>query len=95
MEEFFTIQQVALALKIHPITIRRYIKEGKLKAIWAGGNLRVAQHDLTAFTQSFVPKNKSLKDFPRATHGSFSFNDPLFRLKGRGLGIDIASKEEK
>jgi excisionase family DNA binding protein len=95
MEEFFTVQQVAESLKVHPITIRRYIREGKIKAIRAGGNIRVAQHEVNAFVQSFVPRSKNFKDFPKNTQGNFSFNDPLFRLKGRGLGIDIASRKDK
>jgi excisionase family DNA binding protein len=95
MEEFFTVQQVAVALNIHQLTIRRYIKEGKLKAVRAGGNIRISRENLHEFTQSFVPRSKATKEFPRALHGNFSFNDPLFRLKGRGLGIDIGTKSNK
>jgi excisionase family DNA binding protein len=94
MEEFFTVYQVAVALKVHVITIRRYIREGKLKAVRVGGNIRIAGSELKHFTQNFVPRNKNNKEFPKTIHGNFSFNDPLFRLKGRGLGIDISSRKE-
>lgn len=87
MEELFTVSQVAGVLKVHPITIRRYIKEGKLKAFRAGGNVRVSGADLKAFTQNFIPKIKNPKtNFP--AEAKFSFDDPLFRLKARGLGMN-------
>lgn len=95
MEEFYTVSQASVALKIHQITIRRYIKEGRLKAYRVGGSIRISESDLKAFTRTFVPRNKGSKDFPKPLHGSFSFNDPLFRLKGRGLGVDINSKSGK
>ncbi len=95
MEEFFTVSQVAVALKVHAITIRRYIREGKLKAVRAGGNIRISEAELRNFTQNFVPRSKNLREFPRTSHGNFSFNDPLFRLKGRGLGINIAARKEE
>lgn len=87
MEELFTVSQIAENLKVHPITIRRYIKEGKLKAFRAGGNVRVSTADLKAFTQSFVPKIKNPKA-PSKAEVNFSFDDPLFRLKARGLGMN-------
>lgn len=88
MEELYTVYQAALALKVHPITIRRYIKEGKLKAFRAGGNIRISLSDLRAFTQSFVPRTRNLKDHPFSTEANFSLSDPLFRLKARGLSIN-------
>lgn len=87
MEEFYTINQAAIALKVHPLTIRRYIKEGKLKAFRAGGNIRIALPDLKAFTQSFVPRTRSLKEPAISTEANFSLDDPFFRLKARGLSM--------
>lgn len=87
MDEFYTVNQAAIALKVHPITIRRYIREGKLKAVRAGGNIRIILADLKAFTQSFVPRTRSLKEPPISTEANFSLEDPFFRLKARGLSI--------
>ncbi len=95
MDEFYTVLQAAKVLKIHQITLRRYIREGSLKAYRVGGNIRISVADLKIFTQNFVPRSKNLKEFPKTSQGNFSFNDPLFRLKGRGLGIDIASRKEE
>ncbi|MBI2593908.1 helix-turn-helix domain-containing protein [Candidatus Daviesbacteria bacterium] len=92
MDEFYTVNQAAAALKVHRLTIRRYIKEGNLKAFRAGGNIRIALPDLKAFTQSFVPKNKSHKELPVLAEANFSFNDPIFRLKAR-LGMNRPSEK--
>lgn len=94
MEELYTVYQASVVLKVHPITIRRYIKEGKLKAIRAGGNIRIALPDLKTFTQSFVPRTKSPKETPGLSEANFSFSDPLFRLKARGLGINATNQRE-
>lgn len=91
MEEFYTVNQAAIALKIHPLTVRRYIKEGKLKAYRAGGNIRISINDLRAFTQSFISQPKQIKHTTlptnEAPNKNFSLNDPLFRMKAKGLSI--------
>lgn len=87
MEEFYTVNQAAVVLKVHPLTIRRYIKEGKLKAFRAGGSIRITLSDLKAFTQSFVPRTRSLKEPHPSTEANFSLDDPFFRLKARGLSM--------
>lgn len=89
MDEFYTINQTAIALKVHPLTVRRYIREGKLKAFRVGGNIRIALNDIRNFTQNFTPHHRSQRtnseQFSPAK--AFSFRDPLFRLKARGLSI--------
>lgn len=90
MEEFYTINQAAVALKVHPLTIRRYIKERKLKAYRAGGNIRIAVNDLRSFTQNFIPRHRQIKiqsgDQEQSTK-TFSYTDPLLSLKGKGLSM--------
>lgn len=91
MEEFYTVNQTAIALKVHPLTIRRYIREGKLKAYRAGGNIRISINDLRAFTQNFIPRQKTsrtqLNQPEQVDSKQFSYRDPLFLLKGKGLSI--------
>ncbi len=93
MEEFYTVAQVSLILKVHPLTIRRYIKQNKLKAYRAGGNIRISAQDLKTFTQNFTPSEKhpktSLPPFvsAEASHKSFSFSDPILSLRGKGLSL--------
>lgn len=87
MEEFYTVNQTALALKVHPLTVRRYIKERKLKAVRVGGNVRIALNDLRAFTQDFIPHTKQVRIQTVTQTKTFNLNDPFLRLKGRGLNM--------
>lgn len=88
MEEFYTVNQSATFLKVHPLTIRRYIREGKLKAVKIGGNVRVALNELRAFTQNFIAYQQAPKTKPIVSTKEFSYDDPLFSLKARGFSID-------
>jgi len=87
MDEFYTVNQAAIALKVHPLTIRRYIKEGKLKAVRVGGNVRISLNDLRSFTQNFIPHQRQVKIQPGTQTREFSYTDPLLNLKGRGLSF--------
>lgn len=87
MEEFYTVNQTAISLKVHPLTVRRYIKEGKLKAIRVGGNIRIALNDLRSFTQDFIPHTKQTRVQTFTQTKTFSFADPFLNLKGRGLSM--------
>lgn len=51
-ETFYTVEQVASLLKMHPKTIQRYIREGKLRAVKFGKGWRVSGHDMSVFTES-------------------------------------------
>lgn len=88
MDDYYTVNQVALILKVHPLTIRRYIKEGKLRAIRAGGNVRITLADLNAFTQEFVAPPKTFKNPNNSSNREFSFADSIFKLKARGLNLN-------
>ena len=51
-EELLTIEQVASELQLHPDTVRRYIRERKLKAVRiASTALRVRRSELDRFLQ--------------------------------------------
>jgi len=90
MENFLSVRQIAYILKVHALTIRRYIKEGKLKAVLVGGNVRVKETDLQSFHRdlSAAPLQQSiiLKAKQQATR-PFSEGDPLLRLQGRGASL--------
>ena len=99
MEEFYTINQTAVALKVHPLTIRRYIREKKLKAYRVGGNIRIAINDLRSFTQNFIPRHRQNKsqnqqsgdqDLPAK---NFSYTDPILSLRGKGLSLSKLEQE--
>lgn len=85
MSSFFSVIEIAKQLKVHPITVRRYIREGKLKALKVGGSIRISGEALENFTRQVRP----LPRRPKPTHLThrrqpFSLSDPLWRLKGLG-----------
>ena len=54
-ETYYTVEQIAQMLQMHPKTVQRYIREGKLRAVKVGKGWRVNGHDLSVFTES-VPE---------------------------------------
>jgi excisionase family DNA binding protein len=49
-DELLTIDEVAAKLKLHPDTIRRYIRDKKLKSVRIGGTaIRIWQSELDSF----------------------------------------------
>lgn len=79
-EKFFTTEQVANILQVHPFTILKFIKEGKLKGIKLGRVYRIKESDIKNFLEermtkgngkSSKDKEKSYKDdqkIPKDTH---------------------------
>ena len=53
-EKYYTVDEIAELIKIHPKTIQRYIREGRLKATKVGKSWRVSGHDLSTFTEGGV-----------------------------------------
>jgi len=47
-----TLKEIAERLKLHPNTLRRYIKEGKLPAMKFGRVWRVEEEDLKEFMRA-------------------------------------------
>jgi excisionase family DNA binding protein len=92
MENLMNVKQAAFILKVHPLTIRRYIKEGKLKAVRAGGNVRIKESSLADFNKDFLstPSKKQTVKNRLNPAKIFTLDDPLFRLKGRGASLSFS-----
>ena len=50
--DYYSVEQISEMLDIHPKTIQRYIREGKLRANKVGKSWRVTGHDLSVFVES-------------------------------------------
>ncbi len=51
-EKFYTVEDISKMLDMHPKTIQRYIREGKLRAAKVGKAWRISGHDLSLFMES-------------------------------------------
>jgi excisionase family DNA binding protein len=95
MTNLFNVNQAAFILKVHPLTIRRYIREGKLKAVKVGGNVRIDEKDLQDFNKDFTPReNPNKEPGIRQKYNppkTFSDEDPFLRLQGRGATVKLSS----
>jgi excisionase family DNA binding protein len=50
-DKWYSVEQVADMLRLHPKTLRRYITEGKLRAGKLGKQYRISGHDLSVFVE--------------------------------------------
>lgn len=51
IEQYYSVEQIAEMIDMHPKTIQRYIREGRLKAQKIGKAWRVTGHDLSTFVE--------------------------------------------
>lgn len=64
-EKLFTTEQVANILQVHPFTILKFIRDGKLKGIKLGRVYRIRESDVEQFLEErmtkprkVIPRNK-------------------------------------
>ena len=56
MNKFFTIQETARMLKIHPTSVRRLIARKKLSCIRVGGLIRIGESQLKKMLKNGIRK---------------------------------------
>lgn len=49
--KFYTVDQISEMLNIHPKTVRKYVREGKLRGTKVGKQWRITGHDLSLFVE--------------------------------------------
>jgi excisionase family DNA binding protein len=76
--ELMTIQEAADALRVAPVTVRRYIRSGRLRAVRVGRGLRVEKEDLDLLP---VPVGRDVEAILRNAK-PITDDDPLWSLVG-------------
>jgi len=74
--ELLTVREAARELRVSPITIRRYIKSGRLKCVRLGRTIRLRRDDLDSLGP---PEN--IEEFWRHVEPT-SETDPFWRIVG-------------
>jgi len=94
MENLLNVRQAAFILKVHPLSVRRYIQQKKLKAVKVGGNVRIKESELLEFNKDYSPTVRNEENTIIRTKikpaVSFSNDDPFLRLKGRGASLTLS-----
>jgi excisionase family DNA binding protein len=67
IERFFTTEQVANILQVHPFTILKFIKEGKLKGIKIGRVYRIKESDVKKFIGEDINVEEEVEDKGKKT----------------------------
>lgn len=62
--KFYTYKKISETFDIDRITIWRYVRAGKLKAIKFGSSVRFAEKDILEFIDKYTPKNKAASPIP-------------------------------
>ena len=52
IDKYYTVEQISEMLSMHPKTIQRYIREGKLAARKIGKSWRISGHSLSVFAEN-------------------------------------------
>ncbi len=96
-DRLLTVQEVAERLRVHPITVRRHIKAGRLRAVRVGRSVRVRVSDLEAFlrpeTASSVRVPYRWPPTPEETEGRRKIVEEMRRRRARMKPLGITTTE--
>lgn len=92
MNNLLSVKQVAFILKVHPLTVRRYIREKRLKAVKVGGNIRIEENALQEMNKDVEQPQEQNRIFKKKTAAALQFTDadPFLRLQGRGASLKLS-----
>src|SRR5688572_18626973 len=82
--ELLTVEETAQLLKVVPVTVRRYIADGRLPAVRVGRAVRVDKESIGSLLKPVLPNKRATrrKRIPRGR--PFTMDDPLWDLVGIG-----------
>ena len=81
-KDYYTVEQISEMLNIHPKTIQRYIREGKLHAAKIGKSWRISGHDLSVFIES------------EGNNGFSENRPPLKTIASSVVDINVEGKQD-
>jgi excisionase family DNA binding protein len=92
--ELLTIQETAQMLKVNPITIRRFIADGRLEAVRVGRGVRVRKEAVDQLTQPVALKSARTR-VARRTVRPMTWDDPMSKLVGSATDAPPTDSSKK
>jgi excisionase family DNA binding protein len=92
--ELLTIQETARMLKVNPITIRRFIADGRLEAVRIGRGVRVRKAAVDQLAEPVAPKVARTKG-ARKTVRPMTWDDPMSKLVGSAIDAPPTDSSKK
>jgi excisionase family DNA binding protein len=79
--DLLTVQETARMLKVNPITVRRYIADGRLPAVKVGKGVRVRKEAIEQLIAPIRPASEKRRQSVRRGK-PFTMDDPLWEIVG-------------
>lgn len=87
IEKFLTTEQVANILQVHPFTILKFLKAGKLRGVKLGRVYRIKESDVQAFLESRMTRGARQNEMPQPP-------EPLQEVKTAELEDEISNDQK-
>ncbi len=94
-EKFFTTEQVANILQVHPFTILKFIKQGKLKGIKLGRIYRIKESDINKFLEDRMTSGAKQSEAPKAKNEKKDTFQPEKSEKKKEKHYELDKKDEE
>lgn len=94
MVELLTVQEVARILRVTPITVRRHIADGTLRAVRVGRGVRVRGDAIDQFVTPVRPEMPETNS-PEFGGRPLTYDDPLWELVGSATDAEPTDASQK
>lgn len=96
MEKYLTSEQVAAFLQVHPFTVLKYLKDGRLPGVKIGRMYRIKESDVEAFLGEVSTSKKENAAPQGTTEPKISLNSPKpEKQKQETHELEIEKKKEE
>ncbi len=92
--ELLTIQETARLLKVNPITVRRFIADGRLEAVRVGRGVRVRKEAVDQFAEP-VAVGVAKPTTTRRPVRPMTWDDPMSKLVGSATDAQPTDSSKK
>jgi excisionase family DNA binding protein len=92
--ELLTVDETARLLRVAPITVRRYIVDGRLSAVRVGRSVRVDKDSIGSLLRPVAPRKAATRRERIPRGRPFTMNDSFWSLVGIGHSGGVGDVSE-